>query len=196
MTERSHPPALLRRTARTLREETPLSRGDGVLVAVSGGGDSMALLHVLARLAPELGIQLWAHGVDHGLRPEAAAELDLAEQLARELGVPFSRSLLGISDGGNLQARAREARYAALDAEAALVGARWDEAALAKAEAALTSDFRPLTDMRASAAYRMQVAQNLLRRFWLETRSDAPLAAAATSVWAMPIPADAIGAAP
>jgi tRNA(Ile)-lysidine synthase len=125
MTERSHPPALLRRTARTLREETPLSRGDGVLVAVSGGGDSMALLHVLARLAPELGIQLWAHGVDHGLRPEAAAELDLAEQLARELGVPFSRSLLGISDGGNLQARAREARYAALDAEAALVGARW-----------------------------------------------------------------------
>ena len=38
-------------------------------------------------------------------------------------------------------------------------------------------DFAPLTDMRASAAYRLQVAQNLLRRFWLETRADAPLAA-------------------
>jgi xanthine dehydrogenase small subunit len=40
--------------------------------------------------------------------------------------------------------------------------------------------------MRASAAYRMRVAQNLLRRFWLETRTDAPLAAAETSVWATP----------
>ena len=34
------------------------------------------------------------------------------------------------------------------------------------------SDFTPLTDMRASAGYRLQVAQNLLRRFWLETRAD------------------------
>ena len=55
-------------------------------------------------------------------------------------------------------------------AEAALVGQAWDEAAVAAAQAALASDFAPLTDMRASAAYRLQVAQNLLRRFWLETR--------------------------
>ena len=37
--------------------------------------------------------------------------------------------------------------------------------------------------MRASAAYRLQVAQNLLRRFWLETRADAPLGADESSVW-------------
>jgi xanthine dehydrogenase small subunit len=37
--------------------------------------------------------------------------------------------------------------------------------------------------MRASAGYRLQVAQNLLRRFWLETRADAPLAAGEASVW-------------
>jgi xanthine dehydrogenase small subunit len=72
----------------------------------------------------------------------------------------------------------------AAHAEAALIGARWDEAALVAAQAALTRDFKPLTDMRASAAYRMQVAQNLLRRFWLETRADAPLGAEQTSVWA------------
>jgi xanthine dehydrogenase small subunit len=82
----------------------------------------------------------------------------------------------------------------ASSAEAALVGARWDEPALVAAQHALARDFSPLTDLRASAAYRMQVAQNLLRRFWLETRSDAPLAAAATGVWAMPVPADALGA--
>lgn len=125
MTESSHPPALLRRAARTLREETPLARGDAVVVAVSGGGDSIALLHVLARLRAELGIELFAHGVDHGLRPEAGAELDLAERLADELGVKFSRTVLSLADGGNLQARAREARYAALDAVRERHGARW-----------------------------------------------------------------------
>ena len=125
MSEGSHPPALLRRTERTLREETPLRPGDHILCAVSGGGDSVALLHVLSRLAPRLGFELSAHGVDHGLRAAAAAELDLAAELARELGVPFARSELGLEPGGNLQARAREARYAALDAAAASAGARW-----------------------------------------------------------------------
>ena len=49
---------------------------------------------------------------------------------------------------------------------------------------ALAEDFKPLTDMRASAAYRLQVAGNLLRRFWLETRAEAPLGEADVNVWA------------
>jgi tRNA(Ile)-lysidine synthase len=122
---RSHPPALSRRTERTLREETSLTGGDRILVAISGGGDSVALLHVLARLASRLRVELHAHGVDHGRRPEASAELDLAAELADRLGVPFTRSLLALPDGGNLQARAREARYAALDTAAERIGARW-----------------------------------------------------------------------
>ena len=67
--------------------------------------------------------------------------------------------------------------------EAALLGQLWDEAAVRSAQSALATDFTPLTDMRASAAYRLQVAQNLLRRFWLETRAHDPLQAADTSVW-------------
>ncbi len=54
-------------------------------------------------------------------------------------------------------------------AEAALVGQPWGEAAVAAAEAAIADDFTPLTDWRASAAYRSKVAANLLRRFYLET---------------------------
>jgi xanthine dehydrogenase small subunit len=71
----------------------------------------------------------------------------------------------------------------ATSSEAALLRKAWDEAALIAAQAALADDFAPLSDVRASAAYRLQVARNLLRRFWLETRANAPLAAAETSVW-------------
>ncbi len=67
--------------------------------------------------------------------------------------------------------------------EAAVVGQPWNEATVVAAQQALAVDFAPLSDMRASAAYRLQVAQNLLRRLWLETRAEAPLALHETSVW-------------
>ena len=111
---RSHPPTLLTLTERTLRDECRVEPKTRIVIAVSGGGDSQALLHVLARLAPKLRLELFAHGVDHGLRAEAKAELDLAHALARELGVPFSTSKLRVETGGNLMARARTARYRAL----------------------------------------------------------------------------------
>ena len=120
---RSHPPTLITLVARALREECGVKRGTPVLLALSGGGDSMALLHVLAGLAKKQGFSLLAHGVDHGLRAEANAELDLAERQCAALGVPFSRSQLALTSGGNLQARARDARRAALTAAASQVGA-------------------------------------------------------------------------
>jgi xanthine dehydrogenase small subunit len=69
-------------------------------------------------------------------------------------------------------------------AEASLIGLRWSEANLRVAMDQLQQDFAPLSDMRASSSYRMQTAQNLLRRFWLETRADAPLAAEAVNAFA------------
>ena len=45
-------------------------------VAVSGGGDSLALLHILAECFPNGETELFTATVDHGLRPEAAAEAD------------------------------------------------------------------------------------------------------------------------
>ncbi|MBO9472599.1 xanthine dehydrogenase small subunit [Shimia sp. R10_1] len=64
-------------------------------------------------------------------------------------------------------------------AEAALVGQPWSEASLLAAAAKLPEDFQPLSDMRATADYRMKVAQNLFRRFWLEQQGeDARLARA------------------
>jgi xanthine dehydrogenase small subunit len=71
----------------------------------------------------------------------------------------------------------------AAGAEAALLGRPWTQHSIVAAQAALGTDFTPLTDMRASAAYRQQVAANLLQRFWLETRTSDPLPASATSVF-------------
>ncbi|PHV07139.1 xanthine dehydrogenase small subunit [Janthinobacterium sp. BJB412] len=69
---------------------------------------------------------------------------------------------------GGMAATSRRAPLA----EAAMNGQPWTEATLNAAMAALAQDYTPLSDMRASAAYRMKTAQNLLRRFWLETRPD------------------------
>ena len=58
--------------------------------------------------------------------------------------------------------------------EAVVNGAPWTEATIEKACAALAKDFSPISDMRASADMRLIAAQNLLRRFWLETNDAAP----------------------
>jgi len=71
----------------------------------------------------------------------------------------------------------------AAQAERAVQGQPWTDATLQAAMQALRCDFTPLTDLRASAAYRTHVAQQLLKRFWLETRRHAPLPAAELDVW-------------
>ena len=80
---------------------------------------------------------------------------------------------------GGMAATVQRARAA----EAALQGQPWTQAAVDAARAALAADFSPLSDLRASRDYRLQVAGNLLTRFWLETREVDPLPAAATSVF-------------
>jgi tRNA(Ile)-lysidine synthase len=114
MTKRSHPPTLLKIARRTILDEHLVGPGETVLVAVSGGPDSMALLHVLATLARSLRFRVVAHGVDHGLREEAKDELAVAAGLARTLGVQFSTTRVDVGRGPNLMARARRARFEAL----------------------------------------------------------------------------------
>jgi tRNA(Ile)-lysidine synthase len=120
---RSHPPSLRSLVERLARDEGLFGRGEIVLCACSGGPDSTALLHVLAMLRKRLGHEVVAHGVDHGLRAEATAELGLAQQVAEAAGVPFAITQLQVAPGGNLQARARDARLEALAKAAITAGA-------------------------------------------------------------------------
>lgn len=81
-------------------------------VAVSGGGDSTALLHILTQCFDPGQVELFAATVDHGLRPEAADEAREVGVLARRLGI--SHEVLrwqGWDGAGNLQDQARRARY-------------------------------------------------------------------------------------
>jgi tRNA(Ile)-lysidine synthase len=86
----------------------------GLVLAVSGGPDSTALLVLAARWAKRLkrAPKLIAVTIDHGLRPEAAREAAMVKHLARRLGVPH-RTLRwrGVKPQSGLQEAARRARY-------------------------------------------------------------------------------------
>jgi tRNA(Ile)-lysidine synthase len=80
-------------------------------VAVSGGGDSLALLHLMMRAAPQTGWRVEAATVDHGLRPEAADEARMVGALCRDWNIPHQVLVWADPQGpGNLMDRARRAR--------------------------------------------------------------------------------------
>ena len=97
---------VLARVRRTIRERALLDGGERVLVACSGGPDSAALLHVLHRLAPELRLTLFAASVDHGLRADAARDVEVAGALAARLDVPFAALRVSVPrEGASLMAK-------------------------------------------------------------------------------------------
>jgi len=114
---------LLERVERTIRRHAMLAGGESVLVAVSGGADSVALLHVLATLAPAWGLRLHTLHVDHGLRADSARDAEFVRRLGERLGIPVDVATVTVERRGSLEAAARAARYAALAACADRVGA-------------------------------------------------------------------------
>jgi tRNA(Ile)-lysidine synthase len=120
--------AVISKAREAIRHWRMFEPGDLVLVAVSGGGDSLVLLDVLAQLAEEERINLRIVHVDHGLRPESGDEAKFVERVGGCYGlqcktvkveIPVSRSGLSISP----EEAAREARYRAFEEELAGSGA-------------------------------------------------------------------------
>jgi tRNA(Ile)-lysidine synthase len=83
------------------------------LLAVSGGADSLALMTGAAAVAPG---RVGVASIDHGLRPASVDEVEAVRRLATTLGLPFHTAALGLRAGPGMEARARDARYAALEA--------------------------------------------------------------------------------
>jgi len=101
-----------------------LTAGDCALVAVSGGADSLALAYVLLKEAPDLAITLIAVTVDHQLQSGSA---DQAVKVQNELKAMGYQEVIiekvSVKEKSGLEADARTARYAALDAVAHAYGA-------------------------------------------------------------------------
>ncbi|MFU8819378.1 MAG: tRNA lysidine(34) synthetase TilS [Desulfurivibrio sp.] len=106
-----------------------IGAGELVLVGVSAGPDSMALLHALHRLSAAGGFRLAAAYVDHGLRPaETGAERELVAAASRRLAIPWRSGAVMVRDyarqeGLSLEHAARERRYRFLIRTAAEMGA-------------------------------------------------------------------------
>ena len=107
--------------------------GRPVQLAVSGGADSVAM----ALLAREAGHEIVVWHIDHGLRGAAGDDAEFVEKFAADLGMAFELRRIEISPGGDLEARAREARYAALPVDVC-VGHTADD----RAETVLLNLFR------------------------------------------------------
>ena len=94
----------------TLQQSGMWESGQRVTIAVSGGLDSICLLHLLAMTADAHGGSLQVVTINHGLRDESLEEVEFVAQQSKELGLVCHIRHLSISKGANLQARAREQR--------------------------------------------------------------------------------------
>src|SRR5262245_2603562 len=113
---------------RSLRDLGTPRAGETIVVALSGGPDSVALLDALLEAGRRQGFRVVAAHLDHGLRPDSAQDVEFCRNLCGRLGVPLhvgSADVRGRAerDGAGVEAAAREERYAFLrrvaEAEAA-----------------------------------------------------------------------------
>jgi len=124
----NHEPLDLR-VRRFIEEHCLLSGQRRLLVAVSGGADSVCLLHVLVKLKGELGIDLQVAHLNHQLRgADSEADADYVADLAQRLGVPATVEKADVKAyqakyRGSLEEAAREVRYNFLAQVAGAVGA-------------------------------------------------------------------------
>ncbi len=101
----------------TIEKHSMLSGGENVLVALSGGPDSVFLLHVLNNLKEELKLDLHTLYINHGLRPEESPlEIEFCKKLCETLKVPFITKSVDVKSFAkeksmNNQEAARELRY-------------------------------------------------------------------------------------
>ncbi|MCL2178353.1 MAG: tRNA lysidine(34) synthetase TilS [Proteobacteria bacterium] len=90
-------------------------RRERLLLAVSGGVDSLALLLATSRISSKLSLHVEVASIHHGLREEGAQEVDFVRALSAKLGTPFHTQNLNMRSHVALEERARHLRYAALE---------------------------------------------------------------------------------
>ena len=108
---------MLDKVRNTIKRFGMLNSGDTVVIGVSGGVDSVILLHILVKLSEEYKLSVIAAHINHGLRgKESDRDEAFVKELAKKLGVKFTSKRIDINSllkkGDSLQDIAREVRYA------------------------------------------------------------------------------------
>jgi tRNA(Ile)-lysidine synthase len=119
---------LLQQVQGTIQDYQMLGRGHTVLVAVSGGPDSIVLLHALWSLCEGLDLKLFVAHLNHQMRPSAAQDALFVEMMARDLGVPCVCEAINVPTYRRQhklspEDAARRVRYGFLRATATRLGA-------------------------------------------------------------------------
>lgn len=108
---------LIKKVTATITKYSMLTGGEKILVGLSGGPDSVCLLHVLTSLKDDFKLDLNAIYIDHGLRPhETETEIEFCKNLCERLCLPFTTQSIDVNSyaqeqGMNLQEAARGLRY-------------------------------------------------------------------------------------
>lgn len=107
---------MLKKVSRYIVEKALVAPGDAVVIACSGGPDSLALLDILYQLKDELGVRLVVAHVNHMFRPEAAQEAVFVDKMARTLNLPSYTIAIDVPEyiektGLSKQEAARMVRY-------------------------------------------------------------------------------------
>ena len=143
----------------------PLPTEEGIDAGINGDGEA------LAGLAPS---PLWGEGWGEGL-PGLLRVYKISKRFDDDISAVCLAINLQIANERVVRASIGAGGVAptpvrAVKTEAALLGQPWTEATVKKAMAVLRAEFSPISDMRASSAYRSQVLGNLLQRYWLESQ--------------------------
>ncbi len=105
---------MLEQIKKTIKRYALLKKNDSVLVAVSGGPDSIALLYALVSLKHEFSLRLHVAHLDHMLRKDSSKDAQFVEGLCRKLGVVFisgKADIRNISKRASLEQVARDVRF-------------------------------------------------------------------------------------
>ena len=100
-----------------------LEAGDKIIIACSGGAESVALAYALSLEAPKLALSLTAVTIDHGLQPHSEDVARACVKLLATFNIPTEIIRVKVAGAGGLEAAARDARYAALASHAEKIGA-------------------------------------------------------------------------
>ncbi|MBR3791674.1 MAG: tRNA(Ile)-lysidine synthetase, partial [Clostridia bacterium] len=79
--------SIIDKVKNTIEKNCLIKKGESVLVALSGGSDSIAMLHILSVLSEELGFSLYCAHINHNIRDEAKDDEEFVKSYCKNLGI-------------------------------------------------------------------------------------------------------------